>query len=173
MRLGLLGALCALTVAFPALSQEKHPEIVANQGVAFSRLDDDKKLVVYDPVAAYDDHTTAVADCARFKASFKAVAWCFANEGNLKKFEEAAKERVNKYIPFGGGYCARGLSNGNFAHGDPRTHVRAGSDLIVNGSWAVADDFFDDLSRRASARVFYRLSQRIGLLVQNSELPSR
>lgn len=172
MRLNVLfGALCALAIASPTFAQEKQPEIVANQGIAFSRVDDDKKVIAYDVVAAYDDHATMVADCGKFKVDFKGVSWCFVSEENRKKFEAAAKERVNPYIPFGGGYCARGLSNGNFAHGDPRTHVRAGPDLIVNGSWSVADHFFDHLTaRRESARVFYRSSQRTGLITPNDKM---
>lgn len=167
-----LSALCAFGTAAMA-SEEKIPEIVAHQGIAFSRIDDNKQLIAYDPVAAYDHHRTAVADCRAFATSFKGVTWCFEREEHKQAFEAASKERVNQYVPFGGGYCARGLSNGNFAPGDPRTHVRAGKDLVLNGSWEVADDFFDDLSRRASARVMYRMSQRGGLLVPNVEAPTR
>lgn len=166
-------ALCVAVGSNAAHADERFPEIVAHKGIAFSRVDSLNRLTAYDPVAAYDDHRTAVADCRRYETSFKGVTWCFESEGNKQKFEAAAKERVNQYVPFGGGYCARGLSNGNFAPGDPRTHVRAGNDLIVNGSWAVADDFFDDLSRRAAARVMYRLAQRNGLLVPNTSMPAR
>ena len=150
-------------------AEDKRPqEIVAHNGIAFSRVDElSKAVIAYDTVAAYDEHTTKIADCDHFRTSFKGVLWCFTNADNLKKFAEAAKERKNHYVPFGGGYCARGLSNGNFAEGDPLTHVRAGDDLIVNGSWEVADDFWADPERRGSARVFYKIALRSGLIVPN------
>ena len=152
-----------------ATAEDKKPqEIVAHDGIAFSSVDEKSKAVIaYDTVAAYDAHTTKIGDCDRFKTPFKGVLWCFANADNLKKFVEAAKERKNHYVPFGGGYCARGLSNGNFAEGDPLTHVRAGEDLIVNGSWEVADDFWNDAERRSAARVFYKVALRTGLIVPN------
>jgi hypothetical protein len=152
-----------------AAAEDKKPqEIVAHNGIAFSSIDEKSKAVIaYDTVAAYDEHTTKIGDCDRFQTPFKGVLWCFANADNLKKFVEAAKERKNNYVPFGGGYCARGLSNGNFAEGDPLTHVRAGEDLIVNGSWEVADDFWNDAERRGAARVFYKVAIRTGLIVLN------
>lgn len=173
MRLLSLLALSASCMVIPVVAmatEDKRPEIVAHQGIGFSRIDDQNRVIAYDPVAAFDGHRTAIADCGQFATSFKSVTWCFESEESKQRFIEASKERVNQYVPFGGGYCARGLSNGNFAPGDPRTHVRAGKELIVNGSWAVADDFFDDATRRAPARVMYRLSQRSGLLVPNDTL---
>lgn len=167
--LSMCAAAWLVTVSSAALAAETFEEIVVNGGYAFSRVDEDtKKVEVYDVVAAYDDHTTVAADCDRFTASFKSASWCFSSEANRKKFEAAAKERINRYIPFGGGYCARGLSNGNFAKGDPRTHVRAGPDLILNGSWEVSSNFFDDLSaRRAAGRIAYALAKRTGILTPN------
>lgn len=158
-------------VSPPALVQKQNarPEIVTNLGVAFSRIDEEKRVVAYDTVSAYDDHTTKVADCARFSSIFRGAKWCFSNGENQRKFSVASASTLNQYVPFGGGYCARGLSNGNFAAGDPRTHIRAGNDLIVNGSWTVSDNFFDDMSaRRATARMMYRMAQQNGLLVPNN-----
>lgn len=186
MRVTFLLALCAVLGACsnqfgngtsaspPTLTQKQNarPEIVTNQGIAFSRLDEAKQVVAYDTVSAYDDHTTKVADCARFSLVFRGARWCFSSSENQAKFAGASKGVANQYVPFGGGYCARGLSNGNFAAGDPRTHVRAGSDMILNGSWAVSDNFFDDMSaRRAAARVMYRMAQQSGLLVPNNLSP--
>jgi len=158
-----------------ASAEEKLTEIVTNEGVAFSRIDkESKQLEVYDTVAAYDDHATKLADCAKYSVKFKGAKWCFVGPENQKKFEEAAKDRNNRYVPFGGGYCARGLSNGNFAKGDPRTHVRAGADMVVNGSWAVADSFWDKASSLlAAARVTYKMALRHGDLVPNESVAAR
>jgi hypothetical protein len=158
-----------------ASAEEKLTEIVTNEGIAFSRIDkDSKQLEVYDTVAAYDDHATTLADCARHSIQFKGAKWCFSSSVNRKKFEEAMKDRNNRYVPFGGGYCARGLSNGNFAKGDPRTHVRAGTDMVLNGSWAVADTFWDKASSLlAAGRVTYTMALRHGDIVPNDSAVSR
>src|SRR5690606_40192794 len=96
--------------------------IINNDGIGFSRMQDGQ-LMAYDLVAAYDEHSIVVADCARFKANAQGVNWCFASAANQSSFEAANEENGrNHYLPFVGGHCAMGMSVGNLtARGDPRT----------------------------------------------------
>jgi hypothetical protein len=174
-------SLLVLFCTMPCFSADKPTEFVAHNGIGFSSADDNTNSVTaFDLVEALDKQRTMVANCAEFKTVLKNVAWCFANAKNLETFKTATKERTlkngeksvsNKYLPFGGGYCVQGLSNGNFAEGDPLTHIVMGEDLVLNGSMEVRADFLDDASaRRSAARVFYKLGLRSGLLRANSEV---
>lgn len=134
-----------LTASLAASAQETHPVIINNDGIGFSRKDGEQVLA-YDPVAAYDQHMIQLADCATHKVDVKGVSWCFANAENAATFAAATTDSGdNKYIPFGGGHCALGLAFNNLAaRGDPRTAVRIGDHLVLNGNFDVRARFLSD-----------------------------
>lgn len=138
-------SLSLLLGSLPAAAQETHPVIINNDGIAFSRKDGEQTLA-YDPVAAFDQHTIAVADCSQFKVELQGLSWCFASAENAQAFTAATTaEGENHYIPFGGGHCALGLAFNNLAaRGDPRTAVRVGDKLVLNGNFDVRARFLTD-----------------------------
>lgn len=144
----LLSSLTASTLLVASLhttAQETHAVIINNDGIGFTRKDGDM-TVPYDPVAAYDQHTIAVADCSQFKVELKGLSWCFSSADNAQAFTAATTpEGENHYIPFGGGHCALGLVFNNLAaRGDPRTAVRVGEHLVLNGNFDVRARFLTD-----------------------------
>lgn len=68
-----------------------------------------------DPVALLDDATNAEGN-ASFAAAHDGVAYYFASEANMKKFEA----NPARYAPQYGGFCAFGVSVGKKFDGDPR-----------------------------------------------------
>jgi hypothetical protein len=115
---------------------QPQPIMINNNGIAFSRMEEGQVLA-YDPVAAFDSHTVMLADCGAHKAELQGVSWCFASAENAQTFIAATTESgQNKYIPFGGGHCSLGLAFNNLvARGDPRTAVRVGDSLVLNGNF--------------------------------------
>lgn len=102
--------------------------------------------------------------------SLQGVSWCFSNGENAQIFLAATGEDGrNKYIPFGGGHCAMGLGVGNLsAPGDPRTAVRIGNDLVLNGSMAVRTLFLSDTERNMdNGRLRYQPGLQQGTIVPN------
>lgn len=168
-----LAVVCGLSLAclLPGLASaaEAIPVLINNNGVAFSRMDEGQ-VVAYDPVAAYDAHTIQVADCNAFKADLQGVSWCFSSLSNMEAFTGATGESgSNRYIPFGGGHCSLGLANGNLtARGDPRTAIRIGNELILNGNFDVRTRFLQDTERNLdNARLRFQLAIKSGELIQN------
>lgn len=168
-----LAALCGLSLACGLSSvvsaAEAIPVMINNEGIAFSRMQDGQ-VIAYDPVAAYDEHTIQVADCNAFKADLKGVSWCFASLTNQESFVGATTETgANRYVPFGGGHCSLGLANGNLtARGDPRTAIRIGNELILNGTFDVRTRFLQDTERNLdNARLRFQLAIQNGDLVEN------
>jgi hypothetical protein len=135
-------SLTFILVATNAAAQDINPTIISNDGIAFSRKDGEQ-TIAYDPVAAFNQHTIAAANCAHFKVELQGVSWCFANAVNAQVFTSATtSEGNNHYIPFGGGHCALGLAFNNLAaRGDPRTAVRVGDNLVLNGNFDVRSRF--------------------------------
>ncbi len=166
-------AFCGLSLvsgfASVASAAEAIPVYINNNGIAFSRMQDGQ-VIAYDPVAAFDENTIAVADCNAFKAELKGVSWCFSSLTNQEAFVAATGENGNnRYVPFGGGHCSLGLANGNLvARGDPRTAVRIGNELILNGNFDVRARFLQDTERNLdNARLRFQLAIQNGDLVQN------
>ena len=151
---GTLSGLIALTLLLSTaqtLAQDTHPIIINHDGIGFARKDGEQ-TVAYDPVLAYDSHTIAVADCTRFKSELQGVTWCFANAENAATFTAATTaEGHNHYLPFGGGHCSLGLAFNNLAaRGDPRTAVRVGDLLVLNGNFDVRARFLEDTTTNVS-----------------------
>jgi hypothetical protein len=127
LALGVLVASFTASITRSALADEKElptPEIMVNEGIAFSWKEDDKvKPVAYDVVSAWKDTDPKHADCQKYSTQLKGATWCFASEANLKSFiAKTDKDGDNTYIPFAGGRCALGASWGRLrAKGDPRT----------------------------------------------------
>lgn len=140
-----LTSFTVLLVSLHATAQETHPVIINNDDIGFSRKDGEL-TVPYDPVAAFDQNTIAVADCSQFKVELKGLSWCFSTAENAQAFSAATTdEGENHYIPFGGGHCALGLVFNNLAaRGDPRTAVRIGNHLVLNGNFDVRARFLTD-----------------------------
>lgn len=134
-----------LFTSLQAHADETHPIIINHEGIGFSRVDAGV-TVPYDPVAAFDQHTITVADCAQFSVELRGVNWCFSSAENAQTFAAATTEEgQNHYIPFGGGHCALGLVFNNLAaRGDPRTAVRVGDHLVLNGNFDVRARFLAD-----------------------------
>lgn len=156
--------LCGLGT--PAFAQQTPDAIINNDGIGFSRMDDGK-VIAYDLVAAYDEHMVVEANCAVFQTSVQGVNWCFSNATNKETFEAATQDNGrNKYLPFVGGHCAMGMSVGNLtARGDPRTAVRVGSQLVLNGRLDVRTIFLQDSERNMdNARLRYELAIAAGNL---------
>ncbi len=144
----LLASLTSFTLLLASLqatAQETHPVIINNDSIGFSRMDGEL-TVPYDPVAAFDQHTILVADCSQHKVELKGLNWCFSTAENAEAFTAATTaEGENRYIPFGGGHCALGLVFNNLAaRGDPRTAVRIGDHLVLNGNFDVRARFLTD-----------------------------
>ncbi len=174
MKNPLIKALTCFTLLFgiytPALAQQTPDAIINNDGIGFSRLADGV-LVAYDLVAAYDEHMIVEANCNAFKSSAQGVDWCFLSAANQTTFETATQDNGrNKYIPFVGGHCALGMSFGNLtARGDPRTAVRIGDLLVLNGRFSVRTSFLQDTERNVdNARLRYELAIAAGNLKVNN-----
>lgn len=158
-----------LFVGTPAFAQQLPDAIINNDGIGFSRMADGN-LVAYDLVAAYDEHMIVEANCGAFKATVQGVGWCFSSAANKTTFEEATQDNGrNLYLPFVGGHCALGMSFGNLmARGDPRTAVRIGNLLVLNGRLDVRTTFLQDTARNMdNARLRYDLALAAGQLKVN------
>ncbi len=150
-------------------AQEVPDAIIQNDGIGFSRMIDNE-LVAFDLVAAYDDHAIVEADCSAYIAQAKGVSWCFASAENQATFEAETQDNGNnKYLPFVGGHCALGMANGNLAAtGDPRTAVRIGNHLVLNGRFVVRTRFLEDSERNIdNATLRYQLALAAGELRSN------
>ena len=147
-----------------AFAQQMPDAIINNDGIGFSRMADGN-LVAYDLVAAYDEHMIVEANCGAFKATAKGVSWCFSSATNKTTFEAATQDNgSNQYLPFVGGHCALGMSFG----GDPRTAVRIGNLLVLNGRLDVRTTFLQDTARNIdNARLRYDLAIAAGNLKIN------
>lgn len=150
----------AVSAAEPVLQT-----IINNNGIAFSRLEEGR-VIAYDPVAAYEQHMITEANCDAFRADYQGVSWCFANAENLQMFQAAAEENRSTYVPFAGGHCTMGMANGNLvARGDPRTAVRIGNTLVLNGNFNVRTSFLTDTERNMdNARLRFQMAQDSGRL---------
>ncbi|MEZ5488746.1 MAG: hypothetical protein R3F50_00305 [Gammaproteobacteria bacterium] len=173
MKTRLVNSLAALALLFgfcaPALAQQVPDAIINNDGIGFSRMADGQ-LIAYDLVAAYDEHMIVEADCSAYKSRLQGVDWCFASAANQSSFEAATQDNGrNKYLPFVGGHCALGMSVGNLtARGDPRTAVRIGNLLVLNGRFEVRTSFLQDTERNIdNARLRYELAIAAGNLKVN------
>ena len=158
-----------LGFAAPTFAQQIPDAIINNDGIGFSRMADGN-LVAYDLVAAYDEHMIVEANCEAFKATAKGVSWCFSNATNKATFEAATQDNGNnQYLPFVGGHCSLGMSFGNLtARGDPRTAVRVGNLLVLNGRFDVRTTFLQDTARNIdNARLRYDLAIAAGNLKIN------
>jgi YHS domain-containing protein len=167
-RISLLLLLVLAMAASPVLggAQQVPDAMINNDGIGFSRMVDGQ-VVAYDLVAAYDSHSIVEADCAAFKAQVQGVSWCFASAANAQTFEAATQENGgNHYLPFVGGHCSMGMSLGNLtARGDPRTAVRIGNQLVLNGNFDVRTSFLQDTERNMdNARLRYELAIAAGNL---------
>jgi hypothetical protein len=165
-RTSLLSLLVLALAGSPGLTsaQEIPDAIINNDGIGFSRMADGH-VVAYDLVAAYDDNAIVEADCAAFRATVQAVGWCFSSAANEKTFEDATQENgSNHYLPFVGGHCSMGMSMGNLtARGDPRTALRIGNLLVLNGNFDVRRAFLQDTERNMdNARLRYDLALAAG-----------
>lgn len=161
--------LTLICVNSPVFAQQTPDAIINNDGIGFSRMADGK-LMAYDLVAAYDEHMIVEANCSAFKANVQEVSWCFSSAENQSTFEAATQENGgNKYLPFVGGHCAMGMSVGNLtARGDPRTAVRIGNLLVLNGRFDVRTSFLQDTERNVdNARLRYELAIAAGNLKVN------
>lgn len=158
-----------LGMTAPALAQQIPDAIINNNGIGFSRMADGN-LVAYDLVAAYDDNMIVEANCDAFQSSVQGVNWCFSSAANKTTFEAATQENGrNQYLPFVGGHCSLGMSFGNLtARGDPRTAVRIGNLLVLNGRFDVRTTFLEDTARNIdNARLRYDLAIAAGNLKVN------
>ena len=146
---------------------ETHPAIITNDGIGFSRVADET-VIAYDLVEAYDNHSITVADCSAHKVTLKGAMWCFASAENAATFEQATENGDNHYLPFGGGHCSLGLAFNNLAaRGDPRTAVRVGDLLVLNGNFDVRARFLTDTGQNVeNALTNYANGLESGALVQ-------
>lgn len=161
--------IACLSISTIAWAQEVPDAIMHNDGIGFSRMIEGE-LVAFDLVAAYDEHSVIEANCSQFKASVQGVDWCFASAANMGTFEAATQENGNnQYLPFVGGHCALGMAFGNLtARGDPRTAVRIGNLLVLNGRFEVRTTFLQDSERNMdNARLRYELAIASGNLKVN------
>lgn len=151
--------LLLLSLPGAALAQQVPDAIINVDGIGFSRMIDGK-LVAFDLVAAYDEHSIVEADCDRFQSRVQGVNWCFSSAAHKDSFDAATEEDRNHYLPFVGGHCALGMSVGNLAaRGDPRTAVRIGNQLVLNGRMDVRTNFLQDTERNMdNARLRYTLA---------------
>ena len=158
-----------LVFSAPTFAQEKPDAIINVDGIGFSRIIDDE-LVAFDLVAAYDEHSIVEANCSAFKSRLQGVDWCFSSAENQMTFESATRDNGNnQYLPFVGGHCALGMSRGNLvARGDPRTAIRIGNQLVLNGRFSVRTAFLEDTERNmGNARLRYELALASGALREN------
>jgi len=141
-----------LTLSLAAQAQEEtHPAVITNDGIGFSRMADGE-VIAYDLVDAYDNHSTTMADCSAHQVDLKGASWCFSSADNAASFAAATDaDGDNHYLPFGGGHCSLGLAFNNLsARGDPRTAVRVGDVLVLNGNFDVRARFLADTEQNVS-----------------------
>lgn len=154
----------------PAQSQaQQTPDAIINvDGVGFARMIDGSR-VAFDLVSAYDHHSITEADCSRFQSQVKGVSWCFSSAENLQSFEDATTDSGdNHYLPFVGGHCALGMRYGNLAaRGDPRTAIRIGDQLVLNGRLDVRTTFLQDTARNMDNALM-----RYEIAIDNGDLRS-
>lgn len=146
---------------------EPQPAIITNDGIGFSRVADGE-VIAYDLVEAYDNHSITVADCTAHQVTLKGATWCFASADNAATFRAATEGEDNHYLPFGGGHCSLGLAFDNLAaRGDPRTAVRVGDLLVLNGNFDVRARFLSDTEQNVgNALTNYANGLESGALVQ-------
>ncbi len=164
--LSITALLASVVLTASAVAQQVPDAIINTDGIGFSRVIDGE-LVAFDLVVAYDEHSIVEANCSQFKASAKGVDWCFASAANKATFVAATQDNGNnQYLPFVGGHCALGMSVGNLtARGDPRTAVRIGNQLVLNGRLDVRTSFLQDTERNMdNARLRYELAIASGSL---------
>ena len=164
-----LVAASAATFSFSSYAADPVAKaIIENDGIGFSRMADGE-LIAYDTVAAFEDNAIVIADCDAHSTNYKGVTWCFSNGENQQLFQAAANEGQSKYVPFGGGHCSLGLAFGNLtARGDPRTAVRIGNQLVLNGNFDVRSRFLQDTERNLDmATLRYELAVKDGSLEVN------
>lgn len=164
-----LVAAYATTISFSAQAADPVAKaIIENDGIGFSRVDNGE-VIAYDTVAAFEDNATVVADCSSYSTDYEGVTWCFSNGENQQLFQAAASQGQSKYVPFGGGHCSLGLAFGNLtARGDPRTAVRIGNQLVLNGNFDVRSRFLQDSERNLDmATLRYELAVKDGSLESN------
>jgi len=153
-----LGALTLFCSFCHGAGAQQIPDAIINvDGIGFARMKDDEHMIVE-------------ANCSAFKAKVQGVDWCFSSVANLSTFEAATQDNgINKYLPFVGGHCALGMSRGNLAaRGDPRTAVRIGDQLVLNGRFSVRTTFLEDTERNMdNARLRYELALATGNLKPN------
>ncbi len=161
--------LASSLVCVNAAAQDVPDAIINVDGVGFARMIEGE-FVAFDLVAAYDEHSIVEANCSQFKARAKGVDWCFSSAQNQATFESATQDNgSNPYIPFVGGHCALGMSFGNLAaRGDPRTAVRIGNQLVLNGRLEVRTTFLEDTERHMdNGRLRYEMAIANGSLKVN------
>jgi len=152
------------------------PEIIVNNGIAFSwQEEDNAPVVAYDVVSAWKHREPAVADCGKYSTMFKGAKWCFANATDETAFIKAIdKDGDNKYVPFVGGRCALGTSWGRLgAKGDPRTGRIIDSDLgpvlVLQSAQKWWPTFERHLfTRMEIARMRFDFGKRVGDIVPNA-----
>ncbi|MCI5105313.1 MAG: hypothetical protein MRY76_01230 [Pseudomonadales bacterium] len=166
--LALAAAALALIPVLGTAAEPVAKAIIENQGIGFSRVDNNR-VIAYDTVAAYENHQVLVADCNSYSVEHRGVTWCFSNAENQQLFEAAVNEGRENYIPFGGGHCSLGLAFGNLtARGDPRTTVRIGNQLVLNGNFDVRSRFLQDSERNLDmATIRYEMAVKDGSLEVN------
>ncbi|MEM0965470.1 MAG: YHS domain-containing (seleno)protein [Verrucomicrobiota bacterium] len=81
----------------------------------------------YDPVAYFVDDKP-LKGSKEFQTEWNGAKWRFANEENLKAFEEDPE----KYAPQFGGYCAWAVSQGYTADIDPEAWTIVDGKLYLN-----------------------------------------
>ncbi len=139
--------LVSLLSSITAFAQPVAKAIIVNEGIGFSRVEA-SQVVAYDPVAAYEQHQILTADCNTHSVKYKGVTWCFSSLKNTEMFQAAAVKGNNNYVPFSGGHCALALSFGNLVvPGDPRTAIRIGEQLVLNGNFDARARFLKDSQR--------------------------
>jgi hypothetical protein len=179
--LTLLSGLVLATSATAAEKEKPKPtEVIANDGIAFSRVEgekDQKKVIAYDVMSAWKNREPRVADCDAYSSRLKSVIWCFASAANKTAFDKATdKEGDNKYLPFAGGRCALGTSWGYLnAKGDPRTarilQHDLGPILVLQSQQKWWPTFSDknEASRLADAQIVYSIAKMTGHIVPNAQ----
>lgn len=160
-----------------------YPEWSAHQGIAFSRITDEKTktLEVYDVVSAWQlAGRPRLAHCDKWKTPLKGVFWCFASERNMQLFKDATEsDGSNTYLPDLGGHCALGTSWGYPGpKGDPRTariytNERGEKVLVLQSApkWVPVFEQHGWKSKYRVALAAFNVLKASGVIVPNDKAP--
>jgi YHS domain-containing protein len=99
-------------------------------------------ILGYDPVSYFTEKKAKLGD-KKFKFLWKGSTWLFSSQEHLELFKKTPEIYAPKY----GGYCAYGLSKGQFAKVDPTSWKVIDHKLYLNYNHKINQRWANQLSK--------------------------